>query len=220
MIWKVCSKCGNWTPLDQFSFRKDSNKYRNECLLCQNKRVRKWKNSNKERCKTYYTNSKEYKRKNYMENIEARKEWQKEYHKKTYPKNKKQKIAYVDWWRKQNPNKPSEYSKKRRSTIQGRLENTTSRSMWAALKYNKAGFHWETLVDYTVKDLIIHLESRFKDSMSWDNYGEWEIDHIIPQSYFNYSSPEDTDFKKCWSLDNLQPLWASENRSKQNRWIG
>lgn len=56
--------------------------------------------------------------------------------------------------------------------------------------------------------------------MSWENYGEWHIDHIIPDSWFNYSSTEDDEFKKSWSLDNLQPMWGKENQSKGNKYAG
>ena len=58
--------------------------------------------------------------------------------------------------------------------------------------------------------------------MTWDNYGKWHIDHIYPISLFdkekikNYNSQE---FKDCWTLKNLQPLWAFENISKGNRII-
>ena len=55
--------------------------------------------------------------------------------------------------------------------------------------------------------------------MSWDNYGEWHIDHILPDSSFYYVSTEDDEFKKCWALSNLQPLWAIDNLKKSNKII-
>jgi hypothetical protein len=73
---------------------------------------------------------------------------------------------------------------------------------------------------YTVQELRSHLESKFTDDMSWDNYGKWHIDHIKPDSWFTYSSVEDQDFKDSWALSNLQPLWAKDNLSKGNRYIG
>ena len=53
--------------------------------------------------------------------------------------------------------------------------------------------------------------------MNWDNYGEWHIDHIKPISSFIFESSEDEEFKRCWSLDNLQPMWGIENIKKGNK---
>ena len=81
----------------------------------------------------------------------------------------------------------------------------------------KNGRHWEDLVGYTVSELKNHLEKKFKKGMTWENYGQWHIDHKIPMSVFNYQRPEDIDFKKCWALENLQPLWRIENIKKSNK---
>lgn len=75
-------------------------------------------------------------------------------------------------------------------------------------------------LNYSVDELKIHLESKFQLGMSWDNYGEWHIDHITPDSWFEYNSFEDEGFKKSWALENLQPLWAKDNQSKGNRRSG
>ena len=86
------------------------------------------------------------------------------------------------------------------------------------LKGKKTGRKWERLVGYTIEDLMKRLESLFEPWMNWDNYGKWHIDHIKPKSLFKYNLPEDKSFKKCWSLKNLQPLEASENKRKQNKY--
>lgn len=83
-----------------------------------------------------------------------------------------------------------------------------------ALGKAKAGRSWRTFVDYSLEELMSHLERQFKPGMSWENKGDWHIDHIIPRSSFEYSSPDDPEFKKCWSLSNLQPLWAVDNIRK------
>jgi len=72
-------------------------------------------------------------------------------------------------------------------------------------------------VDWSVKELKQHLESKFKDGMSWENYGQWHIDHVIPDSWFKYDSPYSDGFKKSWALENLQPLWAKENLKKGSK---
>lgn len=71
------------------------------------------------------------------------------------------------------------------------------------------------LLGYNADDLRSHIESLFKDGMSWDNHGEWHIDHIFPLSKFD----EDTHVSIVNSLENLQPLWAFDNLSKGNKII-
>ena len=91
--------------------------------------------------------------------------------------------------------------------------------MWNGLKKNKGGRKWQDLVGYSVDDLRRHIERRFKNGMNWDRFlaGEIHIDHKIPRSVFNYSHPEHLDFKRCWALRNLQPMWAKDNISKGAR---
>ena len=106
----------------------------------------------------------------------------------------------------------------RNATLQRRIENTISAAIRKALLKAKGGQSWEFLVGYTTKTLIAHLESKFTDGMTWENYGKWHIDHKIPKSWFYYESPDDWQFKVCWSLWNLQPLWAADNIRKRNRY--
>lgn len=86
-----------------------------------------------------------------------------------------------------------------------------------AIKGAKAGRHWETLVGYSLKDLMAHLERQFLSGMSWANMDAWHIDHILPQAMFTYSSHEDPDFKACWALTNLRPLWSNDNLRKHDK---
>lgn len=69
------------------------------------------------------------------------------------------------------------------------------------------------MMGYSVDELIVHLELKFKPGMTWSNYGEWEIDHIQPDSWFQYDSKEDKGFKDSWKLDNLRPYWKCDNAS-------
>lgn len=115
-------------------------------------------------------------------------------------------------------------NKKIRSTKKGRINHVMSGAIRSHLLFEgsrKGRRHWEALVGYTVEELIIHLEALFKEGMSWDNYGTyWHIDHIRPKSWFKFESTDDAAFKECWSLANLQPLEATINISKQDRYEG
>jgi hypothetical protein len=130
-------------------------------------------------------------------------------------KNKAIKVYYVN-----NPNK-----RQKRTTekclihfYKHRISMNFSRRMRKALKSLKNGMSWEKLVNYTLFELKEHLESLFTTGMTWDNYGEWHIDHKKPISKFKFNSISDDDFKKCWSLSNLQPLWAKDNLSKNDKY--
>jgi hypothetical protein len=81
----------------------------------------------------------------------------------------------------------------------------------------KGGVPTFSFLPYTLDELMLHLESRFRQGMSWENYGRWQIDHIRPDCAFEYTNPTDDGFQECWSLDNLQPLWAIENMQKGGR---
>jgi hypothetical protein len=98
-----------------------------------------------------------------------------------------------------------------------RLSRNVACSIRNSIFAGKNGRHWESLVDFTLSELMRHIEKRFSAGMTWQNYGQWHIDHKIPVSAFNFSTPEHIDFKRCWSLKNLQPMWAKENISKSDK---
>lgn len=100
-----------------------------------------------------------------------------------------------------------------------KLNTLISHSIRESIKGNKMGRPWELLVGYSIDDLMNHLEKQFIPGMVWENYGKWHIDHIIPISAFNFNKPEHIDFKRCWALNNLQPLWAKDNLTKHARII-
>lgn len=66
----------------------------------------------------------------------------------------------------------------------------------------------------TIEELKRHLEDQFQEGMTWDNWGEWHIDHIIPLSSFDLSDRE--QLLKACHYTNLQPLWAKYNILKSN----
>ena len=125
-------------------------------------------------------------------------------------------------WRERNPEKVKlslkKTGEKRRQNIITRLSMTVSHGMWRALHSEKHGISWLVFVDWDAEDLKRHLEGLFQPGMTWENYGEWHVDHIRPIASFEIRSHEDEGFKKCWALDNLQPLWAVENHKKGARW--
>ena len=109
------------------------------------------------------------------------------------------------------------FKRLRKESPKFRLDDNIRVAIYQSLKGKKAGRRWETLVDYTLEDLIKHLEGQFDDKMNWDNYGSyWTVDHIKPKSLFKYTLPEDLEFKECWALKNLQSLEKTANLRKSN----
>lgn len=75
----------------------------------------------------------------------------------------------------------------------------------------------QTMLGYSIADLKRHLERQFVGGMNWGRFmaGEIHIDHIIPQASFNL---EDEDqWRKCWCLSNLRPMWAKDNLQKSDK---
>lgn len=141
-------------------------------------------------------------------------------------KNKKKLSEYHRNWRNENKEvvreKKRRYEKEKKNNDPVyRLTSVFKNALTASIKEKNICKTSKTfdILGYTKEELIEHLTKLFEPNMSMENYGEWHIDHIIPISKFNYSSVNDNDFKECWSLSNLQPAWAFDNLTKNNRFV-
>jgi hypothetical protein len=110
-------------------------------------------------------------------------------------------------------------AKYRRGSPEHKLKHNSLSIIRQSLTGRRKNKPWHEAVGYTVEELRSHLERQFTKGMSWENYGEWHVDHIIPVTAFNYDSVDHPEFKVCWALTNLRPLWAEQNISKNNRRI-
>lgn len=189
--------------------------------------------------KNYYKTHKEKRKKyseEYYKNEIHRKErtaWSKAYnkaHKEAqrayYFAHKEEKKAYsinyyLDEINREKRRERNKIYKKQRRKIDPkfRLNCNISIAVSRFLKNGKNGKSWKKLVDYTLSDLKKHLEKQFIAGMTWDNYGKggWVVDHKVPVSAFNFTKPGHRDFKRCWALKNLQPMWEKENLEKQDK---
>ena len=172
---------------------------------------RKFKGGKSESDKRYYKNNKEKRLKYFSEwqkeNYDYRKEYMKEYREKNADKIREVKRTY-------------ERTRKANNPLYKLISNFRT-AIYQFLKENnvdKNGHYFEIL-KYSPDELISHLENQFKDGMTWDNYGEWHVDHIKAISLHNIKEIGDEEFMKCWSLDNLQPMWGKENIRKSNKII-
>jgi hypothetical protein len=185
---KVCSKCK--TEKELCEFNKDSTRkdgYEYYCKSC---------------CKTkrvlQYHSSID-------ENRGKHRERQKKYYNNNVSKIREYKKKYENNRLKNDPEFKLSKNIRRRISLFLQSKNTN--------KNNKTF----NIVGCTPKQLKEHIQSQFKDNMSWENYGYygWHIDHIIPLS----SAKNIDEFYPLCHYSNLQPLWGEENMSKSNKII-
>ena len=220
---KCCGKIKEYSDFHKMNTSKDG--YRTYCKECRKTMTIEYRNKNKnklnEKQKEYYQNNKENKKsydKIYREN-----------HKEKYKllSEKWCKIYKED--RINNPEKYKQKDKEWRNNNKDLIKEINNRYF----KKHKYRFAWRKILHYSLRtlgkkkegktidllgysalELKEHLEKLFQDGMSWDNHGEWHIDHIKPISLFD----ENTPIKIVNSLNNLQPLWAKDNLSKSDKY--
>ncbi|WNA15579.1 hypothetical protein [Acinetobacter phage HFM1] len=104
------------------------------------------------------------------------------------------------------------YSKTNRS-----IKQYTQKALRCAFKKNGiSDERFESIFGFTKNDFIENMIGKLKDGMTRDDLytGSVHIDHVIPCALFDLKDKD--QFKLCWSLDNLQPLWASDNLVKRD----
>ena len=114
-------------------------------------------------------------------------------------------------WRLKNKQKIKEYQSIPNNRIANNIRSRISRAVKRGLKCGSA----IDSLGCSIEQLKLHLQSNFVNGMTWDNYGEWHIDHIVPLISFDLSNLE--HFKVACHYTNLQPLWAKDNISKGGR---
>lgn len=170
-----------------------------------------------------YIGGREVAMKKYFSKPET-KERLKKNHKIWSEKNKDHRKKYMNEYREKNIDRIREVKRTYEKTRKAndpiyKLINNFRTAIYQVLKENnvKKNGHYFDILKYSPEDLIVHLEKQFDERMSWDNYGEWHVDHIKPISSFNIQKIGDNEFIECWSLNNLRPLWGDENIRKSNK---
>jgi hypothetical protein len=197
---KTCNTCNQTRELALFTFRKDQQVYRNRCKICQ----RIYEKEHRDRA--------EYRKAYYIKNMDK--------FKKTANKryaDKKEHIKTINGiYRINNKTKVNkrqlEYINKRNKVdLNFRLRGNLRARLRCAVKNGRGGSAVRDL-GCSIEFLRQYLESKFQAGMSWDNYGDWHIDHIQPLARFDLTNRE--QLLKACHYTNLQPLWAIENLSK------
>ena len=200
---------------------KEKIKERRKKYLKQNKE--KIEKQQKEYVREYNKKNKSKVKERNKNNYKKNKDKVAENNKKYYAENKQRCLKINKEWKKNNRDRTNtNYNDRYRKDVMLNLNHRMSSGVRNSLTSNnlsKNRKHWEDIVGYTKEELQKHLESLFIGNMRWDKIlnGEIHVDHIIPISFFKFKSMDDVEFKYCWSLNNLQPLWAKDNLRKNNK---
>lgn len=217
---KKCKICGLIKPISDFYFRKDNNKYRNECIEC-HKNIRKKYNINnkekiKEKVKLYRKKNRKQilqKKAQYREkNREILKEKAKEYYKNN--------IEIIKIRRKQQRKRANEtakiYAINRKKNDQIYALKCQIRP-WLIKSFTRKKYiknsHLEEIVGKPIDELVKYLLETYKDNygIEWDGIEKIHIDHIMP---LKYAKTKKEVMELC-HYTNLQLLKAKDNLRKR-----
>lgn len=230
---KVCTKCKIEKPLEEFHkcSKNKSTGRQSKCKTCRaeynqkNKERRKqydkiYREVNKERLKEV---KKQYREAN-KEKIAAKdkkyREANKEKIKQYRIDNKEHITKKTKEYRQKNKEKLNERqnaykNNKYQENIQYRLAVNLRARFKIALKNNQKKGSAVQDLGCTIDELKLYLEMQFASGMTWDNYGEWHIDHITPLSSFDLTCR--MELLEAVHYTNLQPLWAEDNLRKGSK---
>lgn len=198
---RVCTKCGEFKSWDNFTkARKGLNGRDARCRDCA--RVYYLENRDKiiprvrDRYRSMEDELREYARRRYRSRRHELLLQQKEYRQSDHGRRVKSEFL---------------------SRPERKLDNAVRVGVRRAFKgTRKSRPTWEML-GYSLCDLKSHLERQFLKGMSWDNYGEWHIDHIVPLADFISDYEPHEAVSRAWHLANLRPVWADENLRKNRK---
>ena len=195
---KNCTKCGISKPLIAY-FKQASMRdgYQKQCKICSKKQHSCYRHEHidtiRKTSQALYNKNKieirENNRKKYYDNIEKSRE-----------RNK----IYINNKLKEDP------LFKLSHNLRNLIRNSIKRKNFSK---NTKTFQ---ILGCSFDDFKLYIEQQFCTGMLWENYGEWEYDHITPVSW---ATTED-DVIKLNHYTNFQPLWRKDNQQKSNRYSG
>jgi hypothetical protein len=198
---KICSKCGKEKPVEEFYVRKDSKDgYRNDCIDCVKEQKIKYNGRYKDRVSKWYYENKEI-------TIQRSKEWKENNLERNRELNKqsdKRRRPLISKYRRERYHSDNLF--RLRDNIAKLIGNSFRKK-----SYSKKSKTNQILgIDYD--GFMKHIESQFVNGMSWDNRGEWELDHIIPVSL----GKSEEEIIRLNHYSNFRPLWRKDNLLKSN----
>lgn len=102
--------------------------------------------------------------------------------------------------------------RKKLTTVEGRIVHNLRGRLYQALKHSyKSGSAVRDL-GCSIAEFKLYIENQFEAGMTWENYGEWEYDHVQPLASFDLTDRQ--QFLEACNWLNIRPMWAGENRSR------
>lgn len=225
---KTCTKCK--VEKDLTEFNKDKTKksgYDSRCKSCKKIYNKQWDTLNKEYRKEYRLKNldkiKEKNKKYYLENKDIRSLYYKNnqdkinhYRRKNIDKKRKYQKEYDLNNKEKKRLYNKEYSRKRRLTDPLFKLSTNIRHL-INISFKRQGHSKKSktykILGCTSEEFKTYIENQFTDGMSWDNQGNWHLDHIYPVSL----AKDEEHLLKLNHHTNFQPLWAVDNIRKSNK---
>jgi len=236
---KICTCCNQNKEFNEF-YPSPTGKYgiNSVCKKCSKEKAKNWTINNpdkaKKRSANYYLNNKENSKASckrwYENNIKRAKKYKHEWYIENKHRFKEDKIQYNKDHKEEIRAYNKEYYKKNKKVIGkknkeyilNRLEEDLLFRFKTRLRSNMlSSFKRNNLTKNSRTREILcceldyfkpHIEVQFEEGMSWDNYGEWVLDHIIPISF----AMTFEEVEQLCSYINYQPLWKKENEKKGN----
>ena len=204
-----CKKCNRVLPEDSFSFCRG--KRITTCKDCRNAYTRQWRKENTTwDQKAYHA---EWRKRNRAKLNLVSKAWR--------DANPEKMRQFRSAWAANNPEKVgaivARYWKKRLPQPEFKAKNRIKARIRDCIRGRGNGGGTFARLGYSRQELMTHLERQFLKGMSWENMGDWHIDHIVPLSSFTIMGPDDPELRRAWALPNLRPLWAKDNLQKHQK---
>jgi hypothetical protein len=215
---KICYRCKQLKPIDEFPINRDKPDWRGKnCKPCNDAVKEAWRQANPEKARA--AGRRKANRRKSLPNDERLK-----YQRKWYANHKAEQYKHSLNWRNKNRAKFNAYMvayHKRRmaSNPQYAFAYKIRSRVRLLLSGHRKSAPTEQLLGCKIADFKKYLESQWEPWMSWDNYGNkegnWCIDHIVPVDAFNLDDPNDQ--RACFHFSNLRPLCRTKNRDKWHK---
>jgi hypothetical protein len=223
---KKCNKCGLSKSYDEYHNSKSYSDGKNVmCKVCKSEKSKRYYEKNSEHVKkrildNYYDDREKHWGRMcnyYKENRDDLLEYKSEY----YERNKEHMLELSSVYYKENKEDINEKNKlymceRRKTDKLFVLKETISSLIYHSLRRSgyKRNKRTMDVLGCTIQEFKDYIESLFVDGMSWDNKGEWHIDHKRPVGW----AKDEEEIYELNHYTNLQPMWGIDNIRKGNRY--